>query len=122
MMNKEGRTAVEDAFTSFEIDAKEGPAGQVMEVRRQPGVAAVQIQRDSNMHNLQVIILFFHLLPFLQTNVVHVNERIKAVKVSSACQRLCVLIFRLSVVSCQSLVMSHHLTSATSIMIVSCQI
>ena len=54
MMNKEGRTSVEDVFRSFEIVSEEGPVGQVMEVRRQPGAANVQIQRGSGLHNLQV--------------------------------------------------------------------
>ena len=54
MMNKEARTSVEDVFKSFEIDSKEGPAGQVMEVRRQPGVANVQLQKGSKTHNFQV--------------------------------------------------------------------
>ena len=56
MMNKEGRTSVEDVFRSFEIVSEEGPVGQVMEVHRQPGAANVQIQRGSDLHNLQVYI------------------------------------------------------------------
>ncbi len=56
MLNKEGRTAVEDALKSFELlQAEEPPARQVAEVRRQPRSANVQVQVAGNLHSLDVV-------------------------------------------------------------------